>query len=448
MADTGEPSNEQIREHNVKLVYEIDRQSNYLVQSARNLVEAIAPQIETTYGNLGTECVDQLRKQVDDATEIVKTATLVYKNAFNNSESTLEAELEFAKTHRDALCAYLKFKFTLQDDETGDRELTLFSLCEDPLFTPQQQTVNAFMKTLQVLQSLETTEDADSSSATLESPDDQPNTTGNVVNYFDNSIATTSRGDDFQLSPASGSNQLVPRRSSVANGSVQSISRSQSPKWVGSFSRTKPAGVWFGSETTPRLVSAAERQSGPEIARAAVAVSGLVSVICSPEDAAKFSTRGELVFVNPGRNVPFDTTTPAQYASANDVATPLVAQQSHQELVVMGAGMAGPGTVADPAGSPKDPAPWGIPEGAPVVFAPVPLEPAGDGMLPPMAVRGAYHPGDPAGSGATPFAVLGLESAASSRLSHAMLRRVTLGTYCGKNERGSGILVDLGVCVV
>lgn len=396
----------------IKQVEEINKQCIEAATFAKELVAEIGPRLKDEYGDLGEECVEQMEGIVTRIRRESQQYSNRYTTVINSQDPITDAFLKSAQKNKGSICELLNFTF-----ELDGKQYDLFALCSEENHKDVAVSISAYAnsrKTLSGLQGARVT---------------------NFLEEFESTSTTTSESDET---------------SEVERGVAETVARL--PKtpgpWLGSFSWTKPAGVWFGSETTPRLVSAAERQSGPEIARGAVAVSGLVSVICSPEDAAKFSTRGELVFVNPGRNVPFDTTTPAQYASANDVATPLVAQQSHQELVVMGAGMAGPGTVADPGWSPKDPAPWGIPEGAPVVFAPVPLEPAGDGMLPPMAVRGAYHPGDPADSGATPFAVLGLESAGSSQLSDKMLRRVTLGTYCGKNERGSGILVDLGACVV
>jgi len=408
-----EPDSRDDREIDIiKEVEEIDKLCTNSAALANKIVTDIGPRLREKYGRLGDECVDQMEDAVKKLKKKTQKYSERYRAVIQSDDKITNAFLEIAYRYMKECCSLLNFSF-----ELNETDYTLFTLCKDGEPGYVSTVISAFEDSAKTLDTIRETR---------------------VANFLEEVVPMSNTTSESDVS------SKAERR--VNEEFVRAL-KTKGP-WLGSFSRTKPAGVWFASETTPRLVSAAERQSGPEIARGAVAVSGLVSVICSPEDAAKFKTRGELVFVNPGRNVPFDTTTPAQYASADDVATPLVAQQSHQELVVMGAGMAGPGTVADPGWSPKDPAPWGIPEGAPVVFAPVPLEPAGDGMLPPMAVRGAYHPGNSVGSGATPFAVLGLESAASSQLSDAMLRRVTLGTYCGKNERGSGILVDLGVCVV
>ena len=207
--------------------------------------------------------------------------------------------------------------------------------------------------------------------------------------------------------------------------------------WVGDFSTAPVAGIWFSDDTGPRMLRREDRTSGPALTRGVIAVSGAVTVACSPKDAARFTRRGEPVYVDTGKRVPFVPTNPGAPPADKGVATSLMACQSHQELVVMAASVDGPGSVPDPASDPTATTPWGIPFGAPVVFAPAPLE--GGSPLPPPSVRSA--------AGA-PFAVYGLRSGRSSKLTPSMAQRLMLGTYVCRNERGSGIVVELSACGV
>lgn len=190
------------------------------------------------------------------------------------------------------------------------------------------------------------------------------------------------------------------------------------------------AGIWIGDEALPRRVGPKQSREVPPVA-GSIAVSGVVPVVCTESDAAKFTARGEPVFASLKSVSAY-----SQLCRGNlpDVAYAISSPFSHQQLVTLASETSPPGVPGTA---------WGIPQFSPVFFDADP-PPIPGGELPAAAVRGCAHlipTEDDMG-----IRVPRLLSRDEVVVNEATYRSAMIGTFVEKLPDDTGVMIDLGGC--